>query len=137
MLDRYAHFKEYLADVLHLGQDALHLHFGLVIFGMLCLLIRAPDRTVRALCWLTAIAVTNEVLDLLHAIGGGQRIPWLAGLGDIVNTIAWPAVLVLVGRRLGRPAPTPAAKMRSSPPLSARPGAAAARAPQPAEQTPP
>ncbi|MGE0315997.1 MAG: hypothetical protein AB7P21_30655 [Lautropia sp.] len=99
-LTQYAAFKDLLEVLLHVDRNTLHVHFGLVLFFGIALLYRSRHRFARALAWLVAIAVLNECFDLLRAHAQGHTLAWGESVGDIVNTVLWPAVWVLFGARI-------------------------------------
>lgn len=90
--------KTDLVQVLGLSRDALHVHLGLLIMLLAMLVLRkSPASRVPWLCVL-ALELLNEVLDLLHWHGGELNLSALGGLKDIINTMLWPTVILLLAR---------------------------------------
>lgn len=89
--------KTDLTQLLDLSRDALHVHFGLLIMLVAMVVLRkSPASLVPWLCVL-GLELANEALDLEHG-HGGLRATVLSSLKDIVNTMAWPTVILLLAR---------------------------------------
>ncbi len=87
--------KTDLSQFLHLSRDALHIHLGLLVMLLVVIALRkSPASFVPWLCVL-GLELLNETLDLLHA---HQGLNLLGGLKDIVNTMLWPTVILLLAR---------------------------------------
>ena len=87
--------KTDLSQFLHLSRDALHIHLGLLVMLLVVIVLRkSPASFVPWLCVL-GLELLNETLDLLHA---HQGLSLLGGLKDIVNTMLWPTVILLLAR---------------------------------------
>lgn len=93
--------KTDLAQVLDLSKDALHVHLGLLIMLLAVIVLRkSPASFVPWLCVLV-LQLLNEVLDLLHWHGGELGFSALGALGgvkDIINTMLWPTIILLLAR---------------------------------------
>jgi hypothetical protein len=90
--------KTDLSQLLHLSKDALHVHLGLLIMLLVIIVLRkSPASFVPWLCVL-GLELLNETLDLLHAHPGHMELSLLGGLKDIVNTMLWPTVILLLAR---------------------------------------
>ena len=83
---------------LGLGKDALHIYVGLTLFLTSALLLRWPLRSWRP--WLVAAvaALIGEVWDLRDSVVYDTPIRLAANARDIVNTLFWPTVLMLLAR---------------------------------------
>jgi hypothetical protein len=89
-------FKTDLTQWLHLSRDALHVHLGLGIMLLAMVILRkSPASLVPWLCVL-GLELVNEALDLLPWHHG--RTGLLGGLKDILNTMLWPTVILLLAR---------------------------------------
>lgn len=87
--------KTDLSQFLHLSRDALHIHLGLLVMLLVVIVLRkSPASFVPWLCVL-GLELLNETLDLLHA---HQGLSLLGALKDIVNTMLWPTVILLLAR---------------------------------------
>ncbi|HEV7275475.1 MAG TPA: hypothetical protein VGN80_04240 [Devosiaceae bacterium] len=92
--------KTDLTQLIHLSRDALHVHFGLLIFLLAMVALRkSPASGVPWLCVL-GVELVNEALDLMHG-HGGLRSTVLGALKDIVNTMFWPTIILLLARYTG------------------------------------
>jgi hypothetical protein len=90
--------KTDLSELVHLSKDALHVHLGLLVFLVAMVVFR---RTAASLLpWLCVLAVelVNEFLDIFHWRGGVLDFSIAGSLKDIVNTMLWPTLLVLLAR---------------------------------------
>ena len=93
--------KTDLTQLIDLSRDALHVHFGLLIMlAAMVVLRKSPASLVPWLCVL-GVELLNEALDLLHGHDGRLRYAVLSGLKDIVNTMFWPTIILLLARYTG------------------------------------
>jgi hypothetical protein len=93
--------KTDLSQFLHLSKDALHVHLGLLVMLLVVIVLRkSPASLVPWLCVL-GFELVNEVLDLLHWHNGRLQFSLLGGLKDIVNTMLWPTIILLLARYTG------------------------------------
>ena len=94
-------FKIWLVNAIGLARDALHIHFGLTALLLVVLLFRQPLRSPWP--WLTAVAlaILGEVLDRRDQLAVSQ--PWNRpeAIKDVLNTILWPTLLMLLARFTG------------------------------------
>ncbi|NJM50517.1 MAG: hypothetical protein HC843_06210 [Sphingomonadales bacterium] len=90
-----------LRDFLGMHDDALQVHFSLLLlFGAALILRRRPD---SLLCWLIvfALEMVNEFADLTGPAAGEGMVR--AAWEDIFTTMFWPTVILLLGRILFPP----------------------------------
>ncbi len=82
-----------------LSKDALHIYLGLTVFLVVASALRRPLGS--AVPWLAVLAVAAalEFADMRDDIMSLGHWRWAASLHDIVNTIFWPTVLLLLARR--------------------------------------
>jgi hypothetical protein len=94
----FQHAKILLGNYAHLGKDALHIYVGLGLFLGSALLFRWPLRSWRP--WLVALAgaFAGEIWDLFDILHEGRRLQWHSQAKDILNTIFWPTMLMLLAR---------------------------------------
>ena len=81
-----------------LTRDALHIHLGLAAMVLAALLFR---RSLRSLLpWFVALAacLLVEAADLRDDIATYGYLRWGASAHDLLNTMLWPTVLLLVAR---------------------------------------
>lgn len=91
-------FKNYLSQVTHLQQDALHIYAAVLIqFAVAIVLRRSLASTIPWLCMI-ALLLINELFDLSEPGKPIELWQVLGGVHDIWNTIALPTVLLLAAR---------------------------------------
>lgn len=99
---RWHDLKSPIVSFLDLSYDAAHIHFGLVVFFLVLLLIRRHSRRLL-LAWASVlvIQIMNELLDYhdWRRWGGGWSLN--RSLIDCFNTMLWPSVIVLTARWWG------------------------------------
>ena len=90
----YNTLKTELADYLGIAKDALHIHFGLIIFTVLVLVLRKPTSLIP---WLVVFIfeIANEIFDLFHA---NFHVAAFDTVKDLVNTMLWPSVALAIFR---------------------------------------
>ncbi|WP_419827885.1 hypothetical protein [Sphingomonas sp.] len=77
-----------------MSDRAMHVHVGLGLYVLAQLALRPRRGSFDALVPVIAAELANEAVDRLYF--GAWR--WDDTLGDIAATLAWPLVLMLVGR---------------------------------------
>ena len=87
-----------LVDLIGVAKDALHVHVGLFLMLLFCLLSRRSLADWRALALVVAAALAGEAWDLLDTARAGDALVWRASLKDVANTIFWPAILFSAAR---------------------------------------
>lgn len=112
-------YKLWLVQNVGLTNDAMHVHFSLLILmGSAVLLRRRPDSPI---CWLIVFAfeLFNEYADIRGNAPGEATIN--ASLHDIYNTMFWPTLIMALGwflfpRRLkAQPAVPPSGDLADQP----------------------
>lgn len=101
LVSLYANFKDLIEASLDLSPDVMHVHVGLLIFLTAAWLIRGRNRFVHALGLVLAACLIGEALDLSYAYKW-QGLGWKDGfhsVRDVVGTMFWPTVWVLLGPR--------------------------------------
>ena len=90
--------KTFLMLNLHLGKDALHIYVGLAVFLASAAVFRWPIRSWRP--WIAALcaALAGEIWDLRDTFTFGGTLRLEANLKDVLNTIFWPTMLMLLAR---------------------------------------
>ncbi len=114
-------------DAVPLAKDALHIHIALAIFVAVRLLWRRRGGWWLAWAAALAAALAGEYFDLVNEGATSIADAWTNAHGahwqDIWNGMAWPTILLLVGRWLHppqRPTLQPA-NAASSPANNSRP----------------
>jgi hypothetical protein len=98
--------KDALERFTGLGQDALHVHASIILYVAAMLVLRRSWRSPVPWLIVFTLEAVNELLDLYEVYEVGTKVTWPQafgagwpeGLKDIVNTILWPTVLLIVGR---------------------------------------
>ncbi|GAA4723543.1 hypothetical protein [Sphingomonas lutea] len=90
--------KLIIVDQLGIAKDALHVYVGLTLFLTSAALLRWPLSSWRP--WLVALAgaLAGEAWDLRDSLVYDSPIRLAANLKDVINTIIWPTVLMLLAR---------------------------------------
>jgi hypothetical protein len=81
-----------------LSKDALHVYIGLAILIAAAMVLR--KRLSSILPWLVvfAIACIGELLDMRDDLASMGYWRWRASVHDLLNTLFWPTVLMLIVR---------------------------------------
>ncbi|SFZ80674.1 hypothetical protein SAMN02983003_0061 [Devosia enhydra] len=89
--------KEPIVRLLDQSRDALHIHFGLIIFiAILVALRRHPKAALIAWFGVLAAQVGNEALDLHDWFFWTRGWNWRDALRDSLLTLIWPTVLLVL-----------------------------------------
>lgn len=83
-----------------LSKDALHIYIGLTVYLVASLALHKSAHRLWPLLLVVCIACMGEALDMrddIHSLGHWR---WRASLHDVVNTVFWPLVLCLLGRKV-------------------------------------
>lgn len=90
----YNSFKTAVSEVLNLSKDALHVHFGILLFLVIAVALRKL-KSAYLLAWLAVafLALGNEYMDLRGHGGFAGNLGESAK--DILNTMFWPTVALL------------------------------------------
>lgn len=84
-----------------LSKDALHIYVGLAVF---LIVAAVSKRSVSSwLPWLAVLllATLGELVDMRDDLLSLGYWRWSASLHDIINTILWPTVLLVLARATG------------------------------------
>ena len=92
--DAYAAIKQSMSEATGASEELLHVHFGLLIFVAVALLLRRRMHSNWPVGLVWAFAIANEAVDFFAA--GYEPFESLL---DVINTILWPTILHLVARR--------------------------------------
>lgn len=90
-------FKNTVEGISHLQRDALHVHFGLLLFLGFATVFRGRGRFRHALMLTTMFCLLGEYFDAANRWSSGRQPYWLGSLKDVVNTLAWPYLLYFAG----------------------------------------
>jgi hypothetical protein len=81
-----------------LSKDALHIYVGLAVFLAAAVVLRKPLRSIVPWLVIFAMAIAGEVLDMRDDIASLGYWRWGASLHDVLNTLFWPTVLLLIAK---------------------------------------
>jgi hypothetical protein len=81
-----------------LSRDALHIYFGLAVFLLSAAALRKPLRSYVPWLMVLTAALIGELLDMRDDFGFYGYWRWDAGMHDLLNTLFWPSVLMLLAR---------------------------------------
>ena len=81
-----------------LPKDALHIYVGLAVFLSVAVILRRPLRSLLPWFAVVAVACAGELLDRRDDLATLGRWRWDASLHDVVNTLFWPTVLLILAR---------------------------------------
>lgn len=90
--DSYHALVVWVVQVTYLPNSLLHVHAGMAIFVAASLVTRRPRGGVVPFAVVCVAELVNEVMDRFHA-GSWQ---WADTSVDVLNTLFWPFVLVLI-----------------------------------------
>ena len=94
--------KNVLVDAIGFQRDALHIHFGLLIFVGAAWALKGARRYMIAFALVLVIALGAELWDHMYERSIGKDCDWPDHLSDLFNTCIWPLVLMLFWRLRGR-----------------------------------
>ena len=90
--------KLLVVDHVHLAKDALHIYVALGLFLGSAMLFRWPLKSWRPWAVVLAAALIGEAWDLRDCLVYRTPIELSGNLKDVLNTLFWPTVLVLLAR---------------------------------------
>ena len=93
---QYQLLKIHILSVIHLSKDAIHIYLGLSIFFLWILIARKTIRSFKAIIPVLIVAVVMEALDLKDDYTSFGHLRWGASIHDILNTVFWPFLIVLL-----------------------------------------
>ena len=92
-------FKQAIVAGTGLSKDALHIYVGLTVLLLVALALRRPLRSFVPWLAVLGVAALGELVDMRDDIATLGYWRWGASLHDIMNTIFWPTVVLLLARR--------------------------------------
>lgn len=81
-----------------LSKDALHIYVGLSVFLVTAAVLRKPLQSIIPWLAVAAVAIAGEALDMRDDITSFGYWRWEASLHDVLNTLLWPTVLLLLAK---------------------------------------
>ena len=98
----YQSIKQTVLTISGLSKDAIHLYVGMAVFSVWVVLFKKAIRSFKSLLPVIAVALLMESIDIwdnFHTIG---KLRLLASLHDILNTVFWPLMMVLLFKLIER-----------------------------------
>jgi hypothetical protein len=83
---------------LDLTKDAMHIYIGLSVLLLWVLFRRRSLGLLKNLIPVLIVAILMEGFDLRDDYASFGHFRWSASLHDILNTLFWPALLILLFR---------------------------------------
>ena len=79
-----------------MSKDAVHIYIGLIVFFIYVVIFKKSLSSLKNLIPVLIVAVAMESFDLWDDFQSLGHCRWLASLHDIINTIFWPFIIVLL-----------------------------------------
>jgi hypothetical protein len=90
--------KMAVSSTVGLSYDGLHVYVSLMVFFMIARILHKPLSSLTPWFAVLLIGVAGEVLDRRDDLNQLHHWRWEASLHDIVNTMFWPSVILLMAR---------------------------------------
>jgi hypothetical protein len=90
--------KTELSEFIGLSKDALHVHLGLLVFLLAMVIFRRSAASLVPWACVLALQVGNELIDTFHWYNGVLEFNLAGSLKDMVNTMLWPTLILLLAR---------------------------------------
>lgn len=87
-----------IVSTIELSKDALHIYVGLAVLLIAAVVLRKPLQSIVPWLLVLALAVIGELADMRDDILSLGYWRWGASVHDILNTLFWPSVLLLLAR---------------------------------------
>jgi hypothetical protein len=103
-MSAFQEFKLVIVSATGLSKDALHIYVGLFVFLAVVSVLRRPIHSSGPWLSVLCVAFALEFMDMRDDLSSLGKWRWAASVHDIVNTMVWPTVLLLLSRfgMLGR-----------------------------------
>lgn len=98
-MSTYQDAKLAILSILELSRDSIHLHIGLIVFFATVVLWKKGSIEARCLIPVAVVASLMEILDLrddYSDLGYFRLAAVTASIHDLVNTMIWPVVIVIL-----------------------------------------
>ena len=87
-----------IVSVTGLSKDALHIYDSLAVLLTTAAVLRKRLRSIVPWLVVLAVAISGELIDMHDDIMSLGYWRWGASLHDVLNTLFWPTVLLLLAR---------------------------------------
>lgn len=98
MTSNFQGLKLTIMHYTHLEKDALHIYVGLILLLVGVGVFKLSIRSVKPLFLVLFFAVLGELIDRRDNIVDLGYWRWQDSVHDIINTLFWPTILVLMAR---------------------------------------
>jgi hypothetical protein len=93
--------KTELSELVGLSKDALHVHLGLLVFLLAMVIFRRSAASLLPWTCVLVLQLANEAVDTLHWHQGVLDFDLGDSFKDIINTMLWPTLILLLARFTG------------------------------------
>ncbi|MCY3771905.1 MAG: hypothetical protein OXG98_07795 [Gemmatimonadetes bacterium] len=98
-MSAYQNAKLEILSILELSRDSIHIHIGLIVFFAMVVLWKKGVVKTSCLIPVAVVASLMEILDLrdgYHHLGYFRMAAVTASIHDLINTMIWPVVIVIL-----------------------------------------
>lgn len=98
-MSAYQNAKLAILSISELSRDSIHIHIGLIVFFATAVLWRKGSIEAKCLIPVAIVASLMEILDLRDGysnLGYVRMAAVTAGIHDLINTMFWPVVIVML-----------------------------------------
>lgn len=88
-----------ITSITGLSKDALHIYVGLATLLTVAVVLRKPLQSYIPWLAVLIVAVAGELVDMRDDLASFGYWRWRASLHDVLNTLFWPSVLLLLARQ--------------------------------------
>ncbi len=92
----YQQAKLQVMSIVDLSKDAVHVHLGMLIFFLWVVTTRQSLKSFKSILPVLVVAVLMELLDLRDDYYSFDFFRWKASIHDLINTLFWPFVIVIL-----------------------------------------
>ena len=93
--------KTELSELVGLSKDALHIHLGLLVFLLAMVIFRRSAASLVPWTCVLVLQLAHEAVDTLHWHQGVLGFDLGDSFKDIINTMIWPTLILLLARFTG------------------------------------
>lgn len=94
----YQDLKLTVLSLTGLSRDAVHIYIGLIVFFSFIAFFRKGKIEPAALMPVLFVALCMETVDLFDSYTALSTLNWKDSAHDLLNTIFWPAAIVLLAK---------------------------------------
>ena len=90
--------KIHVLSFFNVSKDAMHIYIGLSTLLLWVIFTRKPLSSLKNLIPVLIAAILMEAFDLKDDFASFGHFRWGASLHDILNTLFWPVVIVILSK---------------------------------------